>query len=124
MVKLNHLWRIGGPQFVFAERSPINRRHSNGISNRGHGCPRESAGAVAFYVTNFTGNFMGASVEETAIGMLSAVMNLYGAEAYAEIVAAFRCALSQQNDEAVAATLCEALLEVIRNRTNALTKTR
>jgi hypothetical protein len=67
---------------------------------------------------------MGASVEETAIGMLSAVMNLYGAEAYAEIVAAFRCALSQHNDEAVAATLCEALLEVIRNRTNALTKTR
>ncbi|WP_442754464.1 hypothetical protein ACNHKD_15935 [Methylocystis sp. JAN1] len=67
---------------------------------------------------------MQASVEETAIGMLTAVMNLYGAEAYAEIVAAFRCALSQPDEEAVAGTLCEALLEVIRNRTNALTENR
>ncbi|QGM98240.1 hypothetical protein [Methylocystis parvus] len=66
---------------------------------------------------------MGASVEGTAMGMLSAVMNLYGAEAYAEIVAAFRCALAQSDDDAVAATLCDALLEVIRNRTAALTKT-
>ncbi|WP_457796090.1 hypothetical protein [Methylocystis sp. S23] len=67
---------------------------------------------------------MQASVEETAIATLSAVMNLYGAEAYGEIVAAFRCALAQPDDEAVAATLCEALLEVIRNRTNALTRTK
>jgi hypothetical protein len=65
---------------------------------------------------------MRASIEETAIGMLSAVMNLYGAEAYGEIVVAFRCALAQPNDEAVAATLCEALLEVIRNRTAVLIK--
>lgn len=63
---------------------------------------------------------MVASVEEAAMGMLTAVMNLYGVEAYSEIVAAFRCALAQPDDEAAAATLCEALLEVIRNRTAAL----
>jgi len=59
---------------------------------------------------------MGASVEEAVIGMLSAVVNLYGAEAYPDILSAFRNALAQPNDESVAATLCEALLEVIRSR--------
>lgn len=64
---------------------------------------------------------MSVTVEETAVSMLSAVINLYGAEAYAEILAAFRCALSQSDDENVATTLCESLLEVVRNRTFALT---
>ena len=64
---------------------------------------------------------MSVSVEQTAISMLSAVINLYGADAYADIVSAFRCALAQPDEASVNKTLCDALLEVVRARTLSLT---
>lgn len=59
-----------------------------------------------------------ATAEETAISMLTAVINLYGAQAYPEILRAFRRALEQPDDQAVASMLCDALLDVVRSRTS------
>jgi hypothetical protein len=61
--------------------------------------------------------FMPAAVEETATTLLRAVIDLYGCEAFPEIALAFRYALTQTDDTAIARALSEALIEIVRNRT-------